>query len=147
MRHYKQLGLLPQGTLGREFWEHMTARKFGFPGEPGGLLELGVSHDMTHVLCGYDTDPEGETQIASFYAGYFKEDPFSFVFMVLLMFHLGVRLSPIATPATMKFDPEKVLRAMKRGARLNTDLTRDWDWWQDVGRPMREVQERLGIAE
>ncbi len=28
---YKKLGLLAPGTLGREFWEHCTARGFPFP--------------------------------------------------------------------------------------------------------------------
>ena len=45
---------------GREFWQHMTSRKFAFPGEPGGLLERQCHHDLTHVLTGYDTDPDGE---------------------------------------------------------------------------------------
>jgi hypothetical protein len=144
---YKQLGLLREGTLGREFWKHMTKNKFGMPGEPGGLMELSVAHDMTHVLCGFDTDPEGETQVASFMAGFYKEDPFSFVFMVLMMFHLGIKLSPIATPAKGQFHPDKVFRAMQRGAGLNRDLMRDWDWWQDVELPIDEVRQKYGIAE
>jgi hypothetical protein len=99
------------------------------------------------VLCGYDTDPAGETQIASFYAGYYKEDPFSFVFMVILMFQLGIRLAPIATPAKKQFHPEKIVRAIQRGTHLNKDLTRDWDWWQDVALPIDEVRRKYGIAE
>jgi hypothetical protein len=30
---YKSLGLLPQDTLGRLFWEHSTRNRFGFPGK------------------------------------------------------------------------------------------------------------------
>jgi tellurite resistance protein len=144
---YKQLGLLPEGTLGRAFWEHMTRCRFAFPGEPGGMLELTLHHDMTHVLCGYDTDPEGECQIAAFYAGYFGEDPFSFIFMVLVMFQLGVRITPVSTPARGKFDPEKVIRAMRRGARLNRDLTKGWNHWEVVEEPLVEVRRRYGILE
>src|SRR5262249_19041969 len=118
---YKKLGLLPEGTLGREFWTHLTEREFPFPGEKGGLQERGVHHDLTHVLTGYDTDPQGETKIAAFYAGYKKEDPFAFIFMVLVMFHIGKSIAPTAavTPATMQVDPKKMIRAMQRGAQIN----------------------------
>ncbi len=143
---YKRLGLLPEGTLGREFWKHMTKAGFAFPGEVGGLDEVGVHHDMTHVLTGYDTDPEGETQIASFYAGYFKEDPFAFVWMVLVMFHLGIKLAPIATPGKGHFNPEKVLRAMRRGAAMKVDLTDHWNYWEVVELPIDEVRARYGIG-
>jgi hypothetical protein len=144
---YKQLGLLPEGTLGREFWKHMTARKFALPGEPGGIPEVGAHHDLTHVLTGYDTDAEGETQIAAFYAGYFKEDPFSFLFMVLVMFHLGVPLGPPqTTPKAGQFDPEKVLRAMKRGSQINTDLTDHWNYWEVMNLPIDEVRGRYNIV-
>lgn len=144
---YKQLGLLPDGTLGREFWKHMVSRRFALPGEPGGLPEIAIHHDMTHVLCGYDTDAEGECQVAAFYAGYFEEDPFSFIFLVLVMFQLGIKLAPIATPAKGKFDPEKTIRALKRGARLEVDLTKGWDHWEVVELPIVEVQRRYGILE
>src|SRR5262245_9679698 len=59
---YKQLGLLPHGTLGREFWEHCTKNRFGVPGEKGGIPERMVFHDFGHVLAGYDTKPESEIQ-------------------------------------------------------------------------------------
>lgn len=144
---YKQLGLLEDGTLGREFWRHMTAAKFAFPGEPGGLPEIAVHHDLTHVLTGYDTDQDGEVQIAAFYAGYFDEDPFSFIWMVLLMFHLGIQLNPISTPGKGHFDPAKVLAAMRRGAGINTDLTRGWNHWDVIHLPIAEVRRRYAIAD
>jgi uncharacterized tellurite resistance protein B-like protein len=36
---YRQLGLLPEGTLGREFWEQCTKNRYGVPGEKGGIPE------------------------------------------------------------------------------------------------------------
>jgi uncharacterized tellurite resistance protein B-like protein len=141
---YRQLGLLPEGTFGREFWKHMTERRFAFPGEPGGIPEVMIHHDLTHVLTGYDTTPEGETQIASFYAGYQKEDPFAFIFMVLVMFHLGIKLAA-PEPGKGFFDPKKVLRAMERGAAMNVDLTDHWDHWAVVELPIEEVRRRYNI--
>jgi hypothetical protein len=142
---YKQLGLLPEGTLGRAYWKHMTERRFAFSGEPGGMLERQNHHDLTHVLTGYDTDPAGECQIAAFYAGYEGQDPFGFVFMVLVMFQLGIKLGP-AEPAKMKLDPERVLRAMRRGAQINTDLTDHWDYWPLLDRPIDEVRRKYNIV-
>ena len=114
---------------------------------PGGIPEVGTHHDLTHVLTGYDTDPAGETQIAAFYAGYFKEDPFSFLFMVLVMFHVGVAIGPpMITAAKGQFDPEKVLRAMERGSKINVDLTDHWDYWSVMSEPIDAVRARYNIV-
>jgi hypothetical protein len=145
---YKKLGLLPEGTLGRAFWAHMTANEFAFPGEPGGLMENGgLQHDALHVMTGYDTDAEGETQIAAFSAACWGEDPFAFVFMVLLMFHLGVKLSPIATPARGTFDPEKIRRAIVRGARCDRRVFDRWDFFELAPLPIAEARAQFGIPE
>ena len=145
---YKRLGLLPEGTLGREWWKHMTSRKFAFPGEPGGLLEIQCHHDLTHVLTGYDTDPAGECQIAAFYSGYFKEEPFGFLFMVLVMFQVGAKLQPsqIVTNARLQLDPQKVIGAIERGSRINTDLTDHWDYWPLMDLPIDEVRRTYNIT-
>lgn len=146
---YKKLGLLPEGTLGREFWKHMTERGFAFPGEPGGLPELAVHHDFTHVLTGYDTDPSGETQIAAFYAGYFREDPFAFLFMTLLMFHVGVHLAPNDAIVASKghWDPAKIVLAIRRGAHVTVDMTAGWTPWDVVAKPLDEVRREYGLLD
>ena len=41
---YKRLGLLPQGTLGREYWAHLTALGYRFPGEPAGIADSVAYH-------------------------------------------------------------------------------------------------------
>jgi hypothetical protein len=56
---YKQLSLLPEGTLGREFWEHCTKNRFCVPGEKGGIPERMVFHDFGHVLAGYGNAARG----------------------------------------------------------------------------------------
>jgi hypothetical protein len=92
---YKQLGLLPEGTLGREFWEHCTKNRFGVPGEKGGIPERMVFHDFGHVLAGYDTRPESEIQQGAFQGGFVREDGFAFLMFVIIQFHLGVKVTPI----------------------------------------------------
>ena len=142
---YKELGLLPAGTLGRTLWEHCTSRHFGFPGEKGGLPERMVFHDFGHVLAGYDTDAEGEIQQGAFQAGFIRNDGFSFLLFVIVQFHLGIKVTPIAAPRTGLFDVRNVLRAAQRGAACNEDLSARWDHWAWVEMPLAEVRERLRI--
>ena len=76
---------------------------------------------MTHVLSGYTTDPDGEVQVASFHAGYRRKDPFTFVFFVLLQFHLGVRMTPVPTENAaylVRMGTERILANGDRARRL-----------------------------
>ncbi len=93
---YRQLGLLPEGTLGRAFWEHCTQRQFSFPGEAGGIPERMVFHDFGHILSGYDTNPQGEIQQGAFQAGYIRQDGFVFLLFVILHFHWQVTFAKTA---------------------------------------------------
>jgi tellurite resistance protein len=142
---YKSLGLLPEGTLGRVFWEHCTRRRFSFPGEKGGIPERMVFHDFGHVLAGYDTDPEGEIQQGAFQAGFIREDGFAFLLFVVIQFHLGVKITPVAEAETGLFDVAKVLRAVQRGAACKVDLSDHWDPFQVVHRPLADVLAEYGI--
>lgn len=143
---YRKLGLLPENTLGRQFWAHMTKNGFAMPGEIGGLMESGgIQHDALHVMAGYDTDPIGETQIASFAAGCLGEDEFGFVLMVTVMFHIGIKLAPLVTPATGVFDPELVRRAFERGRRASRELFQAYDFHQFAAMPIDDVRRHFGI--
>ena len=141
---YKRLGLLPQGTLGRAFWEHNTSRQFSFPGEPNGIPERMVFHDFGHVLAGYDTDAEGEIQQGAFQAGFVRNDGFSFLLFVIVQFHMGIKVTPVAAPRSGLFDVRKVLRAAQRGAACREDLS-TWDHWKWVERPLDEVRHEFAI--
>ncbi len=143
---YRALGELPQGTLGRCYHDHMREQGFPLPGEKGSQVEPVVIHDLTHLLSGYGTDPLGEILTASFSAGNRRKEPFTYIFFVLCQFHLGKRFSPFATVNTGQFDAPKALAAAKRGMQVNVDLSEDWDYWQDMHRPLEEVRERLNVS-
>jgi hypothetical protein len=143
---FRRLGLLPEGTLGREFWAHMTREGFSFPGEPGGIALEATHHDVTHILTGYLTDPEGESQIAAFYAGMIGKRAFPLVLGTMLMFQMGIQLSPIATPAKGKVDPQKVARAMERGAKMKVNLAEGWDFWPLMELPLADARAAVGLA-
>lgn len=143
--NYKRLGLLPDGTLGREYWKHLTTAGFGFPGEPGGIADSVAYHDIAHVLADNDTTPLGEIQQGSFQGGNRREDGFFFIQFVILQFHHGVKITPVAPPATGNFDPEKVLWAIHRGARCKVDMTHQWNFWPLMALPLPEARARCGL--
>jgi hypothetical protein len=142
---YKQLGLLPEGTLGRAYWAHVTSRKLAMPGEPHGFAWQ-VVHDMGHLLGNHDTDPRGEIEQAAFEAGYMKRDPFFLIFATTMIFHLGFDVlgDSYIGHARGAFDPAAAVDAFQRGLAVNVDLT-EWDYWPHVARPLEEVRRELNI--
>ncbi|HVH43603.1 MAG TPA: hypothetical protein VM925_14710 [Labilithrix sp.] len=143
-RRYSDLGRLPEGTLGRAYWRFVVENELGFPGE-GIVAEDGTWHDLTHVLAGYGTDPLGEVSVVSFIAGYRRDDPFFWLFTIALQFHLGVKVSPYSPAERGFFEPERAARAFTRGLAVNRDLSRDWDFFADMARPLDDVRRDLGI--
>lgn len=142
---YKRLGLLPEGTLGREYWNFMTTEGFNFPGEPAGIPDSVAYHDISHVLAGHAATPMGEIQQGSFQGGNRREDGFFFVQMVMMQFQQGVRMTPATPPTQDLFDPEKVLWAIHRGAQCNVDMTHQWDFWPLMTLPLAEARQRCAL--
>jgi hypothetical protein len=137
---YKRLGLMPEGTLGREYWKFMTREGFGFPGEPAGIVASVSYHDVAHVLAGHPATPIGEIQQGCFQGGNRREDGFVFVQFAVLHFHQGVPITP-ATPAMRDlFEPAKVLWAIHRGARCNVDMTHQWNYWPLMPMPLAQAR-------
>jgi ubiquinone biosynthesis protein Coq4 len=126
---YHKLGLLPESTFGRQYWSHIRAHGFTFPGESGGFPEVFVKHDCCHVLGGYDTDPTGECQVVSFIAGFMQADPFWYMFMVAVHMHLGVETFHKNPLGHLAIDPPRVLHALQRGRAVNRNLYEPgFDW-------------------
>ena len=142
---YHRLGQLPKDTLGYAFWQHYTQSHFPFPGEAGGIPERLVFHDLGHLLAGYDTSPQGEIQQGAFQAGFIREDGFVFLLFVILQFHWGIKITPVADPFEGFFDIPLVLHALQRGAACRVDLSDHWNFWEVVDLPLEEVRDRYGI--
>jgi len=146
---YKELGLLPKGTMGRAYWTFMTSRRFPFPGEPGMMAfprEL-VRHDLGHLLSGYGTDIIGECENAAFVAGSLAQDPFSYLFMIAVHTHLDIEVFPNdPSQGALHFDPDRVIPALERGLQVTRDIySMDWDYWEDFPRPLEDVQADFGV--
>lgn len=144
---YRQLGNLPDGTLGRELWRYYREREFAFAGEAGNVPETLVHHDIIHIISGYDSDFEGELQTLAFTAGMRQEDPFSALFLVLLQFTAGFKVAPgeSVVGARVLFDPERVLQALERGRGTAVDFSQKHDFWDVMAQPIPDLRERFGV--
>jgi tellurite resistance protein len=143
---YQKLESLPDGTLGREYARFIRDSGFAFPGEEDGAPEVILFHDCTHVLGGYGTAPIEEVQVASFSAAFRKEDPFAIVLFVVAQFHLGLQVTPSAPGEKLVVEPELMMKAIARGAQVNTDLSDNWDPWQgDFEVQLEELRRRYNI--
>lgn len=142
---FTELGRLPENSFGYAYFRFIVDHQLGFPGE-GIVAEEGMWHDLTHVLAGYDTTPRGEVSVVSFIAGYVREDPFFWLFTIALQFHLGIRVSPYSPGEHGFFDPAVVIPAFRRGLAMKVDISRNWDPWPHLARPLEDVRRELGVV-
>ncbi|MCA9541778.1 MAG: hypothetical protein KC620_22935 [Myxococcales bacterium] len=146
---YQALGDYAEGTLGRALYDHYRSHGFALPGEKHGGPPAIVLHDTAHVLGGYETDPDGEFQVAAFTAGFRSAQSWSILIFVMCQFDLGVRIAPVPGGVTEigRLDPDRLLAALVRGTRMKVDLFDDWDFWAAAPRPLAELRVEYGIDE
>jgi hypothetical protein len=142
---YRSLVKCAQGTLGRALFDHYETNGFHFPGEPDGVPERMVFHDIGHVVSGYGVDPQGEIQQAAFQAGFVRTDGFLFLLFGVLQFHIGIRLTPVAKAQQGLFDVERVLRAVARGAACSIDLSDRFDLFRHADESLEALRQRWGV--
>jgi hypothetical protein len=142
---------LPPESLGAHVFRHYREHGFALPGESGGFPEAGLYHDISHVLAGYDTTPQGETLVGGFIAGYRENRPGHGLFtalFVLSIFSTGVDVTPIGVGAetgTVGDVAERFLLAIERGSAMSQDLSDEWNFWDYIELSIEEVRTRLGI--
>ena len=144
---YRALAAYPEGTVGRLYYDHMREVGFPLPGEKGSQEESVIIHDLTHLLSGYDTSPEGEVMTASFSAGNRDKEPFTYIFFVICQHHLGNLKAPFAYTTTGLFDAAASVKALKRGSEVNTDLSIGWDPWTIMHMPLDEARASLNVPD
>jgi hypothetical protein len=145
---YRGLAQLPEGTLGRTFFDFYQDNGFAFAGEPDGLVEeFATHHDSTHLLSGYSTSPQGEILVSTFTAGMHPQEPVSgHILPVIFSWHIGVHITDVAGSLTGALDPEKVWVAWTRGSALTTDVfDQRWDFWSVAHRPVDELREAYEV--
>jgi len=146
-QRYHALGRLHPMTFGYALWSHYRANHFRLPGEGGGVPEQLLSHDLGHVLSGYDTSSEGELQQAAFQAGLERDAGLMSLYVGILQFQFFARVSPTAhAHPTDGFDAETLGLALERGAACRDEVREGWDFWPYVAQHLSDVRRTLGIV-
>lgn len=139
-----QLRALPAGTLGREYAGMLDSQMdVNFVGVPPGLppmigflcQRMRQTHDIWHVLTGYQTDAAGEIELHGFYWGQTGLRSSALIAVVAGMMQSMRGRQPAL--------PVRILRAYWRGRRAAPLLPRRWELIWD--RPLAELKAELRL--
>jgi hypothetical protein len=148
---YAALATYPEGTLGLALHRYYLENKFALPGQKRSLPEGILSHDVSHLLGGYDIDYVGETLVAAFSAGYRYEESAFFSYLVIeLMSLTTIMPSPNSSSACVSIFSQpgmaqRFLRALERGMKCKVDLFKNFDLWTVAHEPISVLCDRWGI--
>ena len=154
VERWRELGELPEGTLGRGVHDFYLARGFRFPGSPGSAPPLLAQHDWVHVLADYGSKVESELEVFAFIArASDNPEAFTLLAMVLNLFHSG-RLDRAAgffeaAPGHLCDSgmPVRLGDAMRRGALCDGSV--DFlavDYFSMADQPVEEVRAAFGVV-
>jgi hypothetical protein len=144
---YQALAELPPDTLGASLVHALRKSGFSLPGERGSPEDYMVRHDLVHVLADLGTDAASEVQAGSFMAGCRHYDGFALLTFVLLQFHCGLRVTPVAPGEVGLVDPRRMLDALRRSVFMTIDPSvRAWDYEADFGESVERLRERYHIG-
>ena len=145
-RYHQLITEASEGSLGAEMRFFYSDAKFDIPGTPGVPLpvEFLGSHDIHHVLAGYNTSAQGEAYTAVFNAAN-AEAGIGWLSVVLLQWHQGIKLG-VFPEGHSHLEPAQMADAALRGSQTTTDVyDAHWDWMALLSLPLDEVRSSLGI--
>lgn len=142
-----RLRALPTGTLGREFAEFLERNGL----DPDALehasgtstlqrfrIHLQGTHDLWHVLTGFDTDVDGEIGLQAFYYAQLQSP------LPLTLMSAGLLNSLLREQGSGARRVEQLVRGYLMGRRA-APLT-GIDWSEHWARPLVELRRELGVA-
>jgi ubiquinone biosynthesis protein Coq4 len=137
---------LPEGSLGRAFARHCRERNLDpnlvrvpEDDETGWMLNhLYQTHDVWHVLTGWDNDLTGEVGVGAFYKGQFRSPAFFGFMLALILLNIVFR----------RADLDAAVSAISEGFRAGRNAEPlfgvTWnDWWKV---PVRDVRQHFKIV-
>jgi ubiquinone biosynthesis protein Coq4 len=140
-----ELEALPPGTLGRVFADHCRSRNLDPnlihvpPSDEIGwvLNHLYQTHDVWHVVTGWDNDLPGEVGLGTFYAGQFGSPAFFGYMLALILLNVVLRRSDLgAVMAAMS-------EGYQAGQRAAPLFGVAWDELWEV--PIEEIRSRFEV--
>jgi ubiquinone biosynthesis protein Coq4 len=138
---------LPVGTLGRVFADHMIdngldPRAIPVPTYPAGdfryvKTHLRETHDVWHVVTGFDTDVAGEIGLQAFYLAQLPSR-LSAVLIAMSFVHLATKNIDARDP---------IMNAVLRGWALGKQARPffGFDWAKHWATPLADVRKLLGV--
>jgi len=145
--YHRLVAEAPEGSLGAQMRKFYDDARFDIPGTPGTPLpvEFLGSHDVHHVLAGYDTSAQGEAYTAVFNAGN-SSAGIGWLTVVLLQWHQGIKLG-VFPEGHSHLDPAMMATAAERGSMTTTDLyDAHWDWMALLDQPIDQVRAALSVT-
>jgi hypothetical protein len=146
VEYHRLLASAPEGSLGAEMRAFYSDARFDIPGAPGAPLPIEFlgSHDVHHVLAGYNTTAQGEVYTAVFNAANASAG-IAWLSVVLLQWHQGIKLG-VFPEGHSHLEPAQMAEAAKRGAQTSVDVySATWDWMALLDQPLDEVRAAIGI--
>jgi ubiquinone biosynthesis protein Coq4 len=139
---------LPAGTLGHEYVEFYRRNGLTLPGDDEHMPAVFVSHDMCHVIGGYEPTGPGEIALGAMQLAVADDDEHWVQFLGNLGVHeagyLAVNVVPkegtLNRPGVAAF----VARAIRRGEQCTGDFTAA-DHLALAELPLTEVRARFGV--
>jgi hypothetical protein len=149
---YAALATYPEGSLGLALHRYYQENKFPLPGQKRSLPEGISSHDVSHLLGGYDIDYVGETLVAAFTAGYrYEESAFFSSLAIELMSLTTIMPNPKSSSSacvsifSQLGMAQRFLRALERGIKCKVDLFNNFDLWTVAHESIPVLRDRWGI--
>lgn len=142
----EELGKMPEGSFGREVFNHMTKNKIDFdlfPEEvPDGAIKyvnqrMYLDHDLWHVLLSYNTDVSDELALQGFNVAQLRS-PFSAMIISGGLLHL-LKKNPLTAADTLGL----VARGYQRGKQAKFLL--GIKLHEMFERPINEVRMAAGV--
>jgi ubiquinone biosynthesis protein Coq4 len=140
---------LPEGTLGHAFVEFHTRNGLTMPGADIHTPAHYVSHDMNHVIAGYEPTGPGEIALGAFTLAMCDNDANWIQFIASLSIHeAGIvqhgEIMPKASTLSRPGATDLLADAFQRGAQCTSDFSQaehltmvDW--------PLAEVRAHFGV--
>ena len=116
------------------------------PGEVGGGNEALAHHDWVHVVAGYDTTPIGELEVTAFMAAASRSPGAMLGFLgAVSIYETGLLRSVVVGPdyahtLAAPGAPERVGRAIARGARCRVDPLLEVDYFHLAAEPLERIR-------
>ncbi len=148
----QELHGLPEGSLGHSFLEFYRRNGIDLPGSTDATLmaAVAVSHDMNHVIAGYEPTGQGEIALGAFQMAMSDTDQNLAQFLGNLLIHEAGVLDPGGfTPKSASLQRpgaiEMLGEAFDRGAQCSSDFSHT-DHFAMAAWSLDEVREEFGVV-